>query len=179
MTILPSATRQACAVWLKNRVHTCYDIDTSEIRADRTPIPQSDRDALKSSLLRLLASTPSRPISTQLAATLKDIIIRDFPEKWPNLFPEINKLLVSGDIREVVAGCQASLELIKAFEYVTIPPIDGNTKYCPGLVEKYSQSCYHSSCPPLPALPRSPYHLRLLEALKKSLCFCTTSSRRT
>ena len=113
MTISPSATRQACAVWLKNRVHTCYDIDTSEIRADRTPIPQSDRDALKSSLLRLLASTPSRPISTQLAATLKDIIIRDFPEKWPNLFPEINKLLVSGDIREVVAGCQASLELIK------------------------------------------------------------------
>ena len=26
---------------------------------------------------------------------------------------------MSGDIREVVAGCQASLELIKAFEYVT------------------------------------------------------------
>lgn len=90
-----------------------------EIRADRTPIPQSDREALKSSLLRLLASTPSRAISIQLAATLKDVIIRDFPEKWPNLFSEINKLLVSGDIREVVAGCQASLELIKAFEYVT------------------------------------------------------------
>ena len=116
-----SATRQACAVWLKNRVHTCYDTDTSEIRPDRSPIPQSDRDALKSSLLPLLASTSSRPISIQLAAALKDIIIRDFPEKWPNLFSEINKLLGSGNIREVVAGCQASLELIKAFEYVVTP----------------------------------------------------------
>ena len=100
-------------------MHTCYDIDPSEIRPDRTPIPQSDCEALKSSLLPLLTTTSSRLISIQLAATLKDVIIRDFPEKWPSLFSEINKLLGSGDIREVVAGCQASLELIKAFEYVT------------------------------------------------------------
>jgi hypothetical protein len=32
---------------------------------------------------------------------------------------EINKLLESGDIREVATGCLANLELIKAFEYVT------------------------------------------------------------
>lgn len=44
--------------------------------------------------------------------------MRDFPDNWPTLFAEINKLLGSGDIREVIAGCQASLELIKAFEYV-------------------------------------------------------------
>jgi importin-7 len=103
-------------VWLKNRVHTCYDMDISEIRSDRTPIPQSDCDALKSSLLSLLASSTTRSISIQLASALKDVISRDFPDKWPTLLPKINTLLASSEIREVVAGCLAALELIKAFE---------------------------------------------------------------
>jgi importin-7 len=116
--IIYRATRQACTVWLKNRVHSCYDIDTSEIRADRTPIPQSDREALRSSLLPLIAASTTRTISIQLAATLKDVISRDFPDKWSTLLPDINRLLSSGKIREVVAGCLAALELVKAFEYV-------------------------------------------------------------
>ncbi|KAK7462279.1 Nonsense-mediated mRNA decay protein 5 [Stygiomarasmius scandens] len=115
------ATRQACAVWVKNRVHTNYTIEstpTPQTRPDRHPIPTSDRNSLRSSLLRLIASSPSRAITLQLANTLKIIISHDFPDqKWPGLVPEIKALLTSGDIREVHAGCIASLEAVRAFRF--------------------------------------------------------------
>ncbi|KAH7885476.1 armadillo-type protein [Phlebopus sp. FC_14] len=111
------ATRQACSVYLKNRVHTSYIIDPSRARPDQIPIAQSDRDALKTSILRLLSSSPSRPITLQLGATLKDLVGHDFPDNWPNLLDNVKALLNSGDIREVGAGCVAALECVRAFRY--------------------------------------------------------------
>ncbi|KAI6044921.1 armadillo-type protein [Pisolithus marmoratus] len=111
------ATRQACSVYLKNRVHTSYFIEPSRQRPEHIPIAQSDRDALKSSILRLLAASPSRAITLQLAATLKNLILYDFPDKWPDLIENVRALLNSGDIREVGAGCVAALECVRAFRY--------------------------------------------------------------
>ncbi|KAI6098151.1 armadillo-type protein [Pisolithus sp. B1] len=111
------ATRQACSVYLKNRVHTSYFIEPSRQRPEQTPIAQSDRDALKSSILRLLAASPSRAITLQLAATLKNLILHDFPDKWADLLENVKALLNSGDIREVGAGCVAALECVRAFRY--------------------------------------------------------------
>ncbi|KAF5319858.1 hypothetical protein D9758_018456 [Tetrapyrgos nigripes] len=112
------ATRQACAVWVKNRVHTNYTLEAaSERRPDRHPIAQSDRDALRSNILRLIASSPSRSVSVQLANALKTIVSHDFPDKWPGLVDEIKRMLTSGDIREVHAGCVASLESVRAFRF--------------------------------------------------------------
>lgn len=111
------ATRQACSVYLKNRVHTSYFIEPSRQRPEQTPIAQSDRDALKSSILRLLAASPSRAITLQLAATLKSLILYDFPDTWADLLENVKALLNSGDIREVGAGCVAALECVRAFRY--------------------------------------------------------------
>lgn len=113
-----SATRQAGVVYLKNRVYTSYFLDTSSSRPDQQPIPPADRLALKSSLLPLLASSPSRGITVQLANTLKNIVARDFPEHWPNLLNDVKQLLASSELREVVAGCVASLEMVRAFRSV-------------------------------------------------------------
>ncbi|CAL1712201.1 unnamed protein product [Somion occarium] len=110
------ATRQASAVYLKNRVYTSYFID-SVTRADQTPIATSDRDALKASLLHLIAVSPSRSITLQLANTLKNIVARDFPERWPTLLDDVKRLLASSNIREVAAGCVAALEVIRAFRF--------------------------------------------------------------
>lgn len=110
-----SATRQAGVVYLKNRVYTSYFVDPASPRPDQVPIPQSDRVALKSSLLPLLAASPSRSISVQLASTLKNIVARDFPDQWPTLLDDVKRLLASSEIREVVAGCIASLEMVRAF----------------------------------------------------------------
>ncbi|KAF9222983.1 ARM repeat-containing protein [Gyrodon lividus] len=124
------ATRQACSVYLKNRVHTSYIVDTSRARPEQIPIAQTDRDALKSSILRLLAVSPSRTITVQLAATLKDLISHDLLDKWPDLLGSVKTLLNSGDIREVGAGCVAALECVRAFRYRQSKDI------LPGIVEQ-------------------------------------------
>lgn len=100
---------------MKNRVYTSYFVDPTSPRPDQVPIPASDRAALKSSLLPLLAASPSRSITVQLASTLKNIVARDFPDQWPTLLDDVKRLLGSSNIREVVAGCVASLEMVRAF----------------------------------------------------------------
>lgn len=112
-----SATRQAAAVYLKNRVYSSYFVDVSP-RPDQVPIAPSDRNNLKASLLPLIAASPNRAITVQLAGALKNVVARDFPESWPNLVDEVKKLLVSSNIREVHAGCVTALEMVRAFRYV-------------------------------------------------------------
>lgn len=114
------ATRQAGAVYLKNRVYTSYFVDPAHQRPDQVPIAQSDRNALKASLLPLLAASPSRAITVQLASTLKNIVARDFPDLWPTLLDDVKRLLASGEIREVAAGCVAALEMVRAFRLVFV-----------------------------------------------------------
>ncbi|KAF8074028.1 armadillo-type protein [Lyophyllum atratum] len=112
------ATRQACSVWLKNRVQSLYALDpTSNRRPDQGIIAASDREALRSHILLLLAASPSRSITLQLAHTLKSIVAHDFPERWPGLLEEIKRLLSSSNIREVHAGCVAVLEAVRAFRF--------------------------------------------------------------
>ncbi|KAG8924879.1 hypothetical protein FRC01_010942 [Tulasnella sp. 417] len=74
-------TRQAMVVWLKNRVVNGYPKDSS------TPIPPSDRVAVKQGIVPLLIAAPSRPIRVQFAAIIKAIINQDFPDQWPELLP--------------------------------------------------------------------------------------------
>lgn len=111
-----SATRQACSVYLKNRVHTSYILPPNP-RPDHVPIAQSDRTALKANILPLLAASPSRSITVQLAATLKDLVAHDFPDRWSSLLDDVKRLLGSGDVREVGAGVVAALECVRAFRF--------------------------------------------------------------
>lgn len=111
------ATRQACSVYLKNRVHTSYVLPPNP-RPDHVPIAQSDRTALKTNILSLLAASPSRSITVQLAATLKDLVAHDFPDHWSTLLDDVKRLLGSGDVREVGAGVVAALECVRAFRYL-------------------------------------------------------------
>ncbi|KAF5311710.1 hypothetical protein D9611_009470 [Ephemerocybe angulata] len=111
------ATRQACAVWLKNRVWKTYAVEVDR-RPEGQYIANSDREALRNSILHLLATSPSRSVATQLGTALKSIIAHDFPaQKWPGLLPQIKQLLQSGSVQEVHAGCIAALEAIKAFKF--------------------------------------------------------------
>ncbi|KAJ7696679.1 armadillo-type protein [Mycena rosella] len=111
------ATRQACSVWMKNRVHANYTLDVATRRPDQAVIPPSDREALRAHILPLLAASPSRSITVQLASALKTLVAHDFPERWPGLIDAIKGLLASGDIRHVHAGCVAALESVRAFRF--------------------------------------------------------------
>ncbi|KAG2106647.1 armadillo-type protein [Suillus discolor] len=110
------ATRQACSVYLKNRVRTSYILPPTP-RPDHVPIAQSDRTALKANILPLLSASPSRSVTVQVAATLKDLVANDFPDRWPSLLDDVKRLLGSGDVREVGAGVVAALECVRAFRF--------------------------------------------------------------
>ena len=83
-------------------------------------IAPSEREALRINVLPLLATSPSKSIALQLANTLKSIVAHDFPSRWPSLANEIKLLLLSGEVRDIHAGCVATLEAVRAFRYVQI-----------------------------------------------------------
>ncbi len=111
-----SATRQSCAVWLKNRVHGSYSVEKPR-RPDQAAISTREREALRINTLPLLAASPSRSITLQLANVLKTIVAHDFPQRWPGLVGEIRKLLSSNSVNDVHAGCIAALEAVRAFRF--------------------------------------------------------------
>ncbi|TRM60552.1 armadillo-type protein [Schizophyllum amplum] len=112
------AARQAITVWIKNRVQYGYPLtELDPRRPDRAPISATDKAALKASILPFLASATSRAVSVQLFSTLRAIVAHDYPENWPTLTEEIKALLVSSNIREVHAGCLATLAAIQAWRY--------------------------------------------------------------
>jgi importin-7 len=97
-------------------VYKGYALEVSR-KADQTVIAESEREALRINILPLLAASPSRSISLQLASTLRSIVAHDFPTRWRSLVGEIKTLLTSGNVGEVHAGCLAALEAIRAFRY--------------------------------------------------------------
>lgn len=113
-----SPTRQAVSVWIKNRVASSYSTEPARAGPDHKPILPTDRSALKSNILPLLAASPSRAITVQLASTLKTLISNDFPERWPELLDGAKALLTSNSIREVGAGTVVVLEMVRAFRCV-------------------------------------------------------------
>jgi hypothetical protein len=82
----------------------------------------ADRRALKTNILPLLAASPSRAITVQLASTLKTLISNDFPERWPELLDGAKALLASNNIREVGAGTVVVLEMVRAFRCAPLSP---------------------------------------------------------
>ena len=92
-----------------------YGADPTHIGPDHKPISPADRSALKSNILPLLAASPGKTITVQLASTLKTLISNDFPERWPELLDGAKALLTSNNIREVGAGTVVVLEMVRAF----------------------------------------------------------------
>lgn len=99
-------------VWLKNRVINGYD------KTSTTPIPPSDRVAVKQGIIPLLIAAPSRPIRVQFAAITKAIITEDFPKEWPDLMQTVGNLLVSEDLAAVYGGLLVLLEVVKSYKFV-------------------------------------------------------------
>jgi importin-7 len=91
------------------------DENVESLKPGEEPIARSDREAVKSSIFSLLATSPTRAIGLQLATVLRVVVQRDFPERWPGLLDEVKRMLTSGDARQVGAGCMAALECVKAF----------------------------------------------------------------
>ncbi|KAI0317626.1 ARM repeat-containing protein [Amylostereum chailletii] len=112
------AVRQACAIYVKNRVQWHYASSSIvPTRTDQSPLKPSDRTAVKTLVLPLLSSSPSTRITSQLQSTLKTVIANEFPKEWPELMDTSRQMLGSNNISEVRAGCVVVLEIIRAFRF--------------------------------------------------------------
>ncbi|CAH8529122.1 unnamed protein product [Schistosoma turkestanicum] len=81
---VPLPTRMAAAITLKNFIKNHWHVDSDD--TDR--IQASDRDGLRNQLIGAMLSV-SGNIQSQLSEAISTIWREDFPEKWPNLIPEL------------------------------------------------------------------------------------------
>ncbi|KAF8576887.1 ARM repeat-containing protein [Ramaria rubella] len=165
------ATRQACSVYLKNRLRRSYFLDpTKPAIGDQLPVLPSDRQALKSGIIPLLIASPSRPIKVQIAHSLKSIVSSDFPSQWPTLLDDTKRLLNSSEIREVETGLTVLLEIVKAFRYRQLdrltPQIVEQT--FPTIVNIGTQLLQSPPAPLTPQSPEVPHLLHLILKIYKS-----------
>ena len=115
--------RLAAAIYLKNRVFSSWQAPiltgapTNKI-SPYTPIAESDRQALKGSILPLVAELSGSPdahaIKLQMAATLSKLIDYDHPGKWQGIIGEVENLL-SGNEGQVEAGLRAAVDIMRSF----------------------------------------------------------------
>lgn len=114
-------------MFLKNRLSRSYHIDPSEPKPDQSPIPPSDRLAIKQHIIPLLISAPSRLIRVQLTACIKTLVTNDFPEQWPELLDTVVNLLQSDDLATVYGALLVNLEIFKSYRLVQ--PLEVRVQY--------------------------------------------------
>ncbi len=132
-----SATRQAAALFLKNRVSRVYSLEHP--RNEWAPISINDKNALKAAILPLIVASPPR-LRTNLTPALRSMIAHDFPEQWPTLMDNIRALLSSSNVQEVLTGCLALLEIMKSFRY------KHGSNIMTEVIEKTFRQLYSSGC---------------------------------
>ncbi|KAM0754334.1 ARM repeat-containing protein [Meredithblackwellia eburnea MCA 4105] len=119
--------RLAAAIYIKNRVNSSWRdapppsvLATLSASSRYIDIPPSDRQALKTNILPLLAAlakdASGGAIKLQIAAVLGKVVDADFPEDWPGLVGEVASLLSSGE-GEIEAGLRATVEILRTFRY--------------------------------------------------------------
>ncbi|KZO89809.1 ARM repeat-containing protein [Calocera viscosa TUFC12733] len=118
---VPITTRQATAVYLKNRF-------TSGLAGDSA---DSDKAiaALKPAILPLLGTSPSHSVTCILRTTLGYLVKATWPEQWPELEGDVRSLLISGGAKETFVGLVCLLEMLKAFRYGSSPHVPSVTAH--------------------------------------------------
>ena len=115
------AVRQAAAIYVKNRIARAWDSTPNRL-GGTAPIPEDDRAAVRGSILSTIAVVPTA-LRVHIASSIHSIARYDFPEQWPTLLDEINKLLASAQEADIYAGVRALLETVRSFRFA-----DSDTK---------------------------------------------------
>ncbi|KAF9140555.1 hypothetical protein BGX30_006367, partial [Mortierella sp. GBA39] len=106
--------RQAASIYFKNAVKR-YWFETESTPA-HLKISESDKDAIKGSILQLLASAP-QIVRTQLLTVLGTILSNDFPAKYPGYLTQVQSLLQSQDPKIVFVGLLALKEVTRVYKF--------------------------------------------------------------
>ncbi|KAI9278056.1 armadillo-type protein [Sporodiniella umbellata] len=99
--------RQAAAIYFKNCIYSNWE---------RESINANDKTAIRNNIFQVLMTAPPTA-QIHLSASLHKILCVDFPDQWPSFMQELEKLLMSDQIRGVHVGLIGLYELIKVFQW--------------------------------------------------------------
>ena len=94
--------RQAAAIQLKNICREGWAERThygpyEEVAPKQQPLlSEQDKQAVKTGLINALLDEPEKSMRSLMADTLHSVIIHDFPEKWPQLIPQLVQTIQTG-----------------------------------------------------------------------------------
>ncbi|KAF9115179.1 hypothetical protein BGX27_008657 [Mortierella sp. AM989] len=106
--------RQAASIYFKNAIRR-YWFETEGTPAHLS-ISESDKDAIKSNILQLLASSPTL-VRAQLITVLGTILSNDFPAKFPGYLNTVQTMLQSQDPKIVFVGLIALKEVLRVYKF--------------------------------------------------------------
>ncbi|TGZ45688.1 hypothetical protein CRM22_011168 [Opisthorchis felineus] len=111
---LPMPTRLAAAITFKNFVKGYWKADLGTM--DR--ISEADRDSVRNQILGALLSVTGA-LQPQLSEAIGAIWQEDFPDKWPNLIPELVERMVQlgADLNMVRGVLQTAHTLFKRYRH--------------------------------------------------------------
>eukprot|EP00899_Mesostigma_viride_P021200 jgi/Mesvir1/29081/Mv18387-RA.1 len=100
--------RQAAAVNFKNFVRQNWN------PVEGQPISDAEKSQIKSTITGMMLNTPAQ-IQSQLGEALAIISEHDFPDKWPDLLPDLVSKLSTGDYRVTQGVLQTANTIFKRF----------------------------------------------------------------
>lgn len=104
------------SVYFKNVMSKDWEVN-SEAK-EQNFITDSDRNAIKTHIVKLVCLCGSfADVRHQLSQALTIIAASDFPEKWPNLLPELVKNFESDDRHTVSGMLLTANSILKRFRY--------------------------------------------------------------
>ncbi|KAI8976256.1 armadillo-type protein [Pilobolus umbonatus] len=109
---LELGARQAAAIYFKNRVRRVWDT-----------LNEGDKKVIKEHILSAFINALA-PVQVQLTASLFTILSNDFPQQWPSFMQELERYLISDDVRLVYVGLLALREVVKVYEWKSLDKRD-------------------------------------------------------
>jgi len=105
-------TRHAAAIYFKNRIRRGWDNNSQNF----VGISENDKEFIKQNIIEALSKVP-QIIRTQLTSSINIVICNDFPEKWPQLVPNLNALLSSNDYQHNYIGVLVLNEIVRIYQF--------------------------------------------------------------
>eukprot|EP00177_Eucheuma_denticulatum_P000306 GFKZ01000528.1.p1 GENE.GFKZ01000528.1~~GFKZ01000528.1.p1 ORF type:complete len:1049 (-),score=163.16 GFKZ01000528.1:132-3134(-) len=107
----PSHVRQAAAVYMKNHTIETYSV------AGWEDTPSDDRDAVKQAIVNIILAVPL-VVRRQLTEVLVIIAVHEYPNKWPQLVPELGTRLQK--VYDPAANVQPGNPLVNSVDWLAM-----------------------------------------------------------
>eukprot|EP01116_Phalansterium_solitarium_P023118 TRINITY_DN793_c0_g3_i2.p1 TRINITY_DN793_c0_g3~~TRINITY_DN793_c0_g3_i2.p1 ORF type:complete len:1027 (+),score=443.06 TRINITY_DN793_c0_g3_i2:37-3081(+) len=108
--------KQAAAIHLKSLTWSHW---SAELERGAFILADGDKQFIKANVVEAVIHSPPL-IRTQLALCMENVVMADFPDRWPELLPKLLSYLTSRDLTVTLGALEALHVLVHKYEF--IPP---------------------------------------------------------